>query len=182
MKLLALLMVLLAQAAPTPAPTPTPDWHVYQDKAMYFRAPDGFFPVGQRTIDIKDLGDDPEVVAAWIYPKQGHERRLAIQQEYFEGDASGFEGTFKSQLRGQYDSTFFRDETHTTLKNGMPAMFMEMTTGEGFNIQKIYFLVWADGQRGVAIGLQTQLDDINEETARQILSDVTAVRYPIDGP
>jgi hypothetical protein len=61
----------------------------------------------------------------------------------------------------------------------MPAMFVEMTSGEGFNVQKAYVLLWADGQRGVALVLMTQLNDISADTARQLLSDVTAVRYPV---
>jgi hypothetical protein len=55
-----------------------------------------------------------------------------------------------------------------------------MTSGEGFSSQKIYILMWADSQRGVAVVLQTQLGDIDATTARVMLSDASAVRYPID--
>jgi hypothetical protein len=181
MKLAVLLYVLLAQivTAPTPAPTATPDWHVYDDPAMHFRVPDGYFPMMRpQQIDIDKLGEDPTIVMGWVYPVKDHIRKLAVQQEYFVGDAASFLTQFKTQLRDGFDSPFFKNEQRTTLKNGMPALFVEMTAGQGFDVQKFYFLVWADGQRGVALGIQAQMDDLDAQTARQIMSDVTAVQYP----
>jgi hypothetical protein len=170
---------LRAQLPPPPA-TPTPDPLVYSDPAMSFRAPDGFVAVGQRKIDVSKLGDDPEIVAGWIYPNKDHPRRLYIAQEYFEGSVADFDGVYEEQLRGQADNALFKNKQNIALKNGMPAMFMEMTSGEGFSSQKIYILMWADSQRGVAVVLQTQLGDIDATTARVMLSDASAVRYPID--
>ena len=46
-------------------------------------------------------------------------------------------------------------------------------------MQKIYLVVWADGQRGVAITLLGPLNDLNGTIARQLLSDASAVRYPV---
>ncbi len=170
---------LLAQDAnATPQPTPS-DWMVYEDPAMYFRAPDGFRPVGQRQIDVEKLGDDPKIVAAWVQPDPNHPRRLVVEQEYFEGDYQAFEAQLESSLRDQFDDPFFKGKEQTTLRNGMPAEFMEMSSGSGFNVQKFYILFWADGQRGVAIMLQTQLNDLDGVAARRLMSDVTAVRYPV---
>ncbi|HTZ56155.1 MAG TPA: hypothetical protein VMB20_13950 [Candidatus Acidoferrum sp.] len=169
---------LFAQEA-TPQPTPS-DWMVYDDPAMHFHAPVGFQPIGQRQIPANKLGDDPVIVAGWVYPDRNNPRRLVIQQEFFTGDVHAFQSQYESQLRDEFDTPLFKDKQDTSLRNGMPAVFEEMTSGSGFNVQKFYFLMWADGQRGVAIGLQVQVNDLDGVKARQLLSDVTAVRYPID--
>ncbi len=146
---------------------------------MHFRAPAGFVAIGQRQISVDKLGEDPQIVAGWVYPDKDHPRRLALQQEYYEGDAAGFDSVLEGQMRDQFQSAVFKNKTNTTLKNGMPAIFVEMTSGEGFSVQKAYVLLWADGQRGVALILMTQLNDISADTARALLSDATAVRYPV---
>lgn len=168
---------LLAQEA-TPQPTPS-DWMVYDDPAMHFHAPAGFQPVGQRQIPVNKLGDDPTIVAGWIDPDKNHPRRIIIQQEFFTGDVHGFQSEFEGQLRDQFDTPLFKDKENIALKNGMPAIFEAMTSGSGFNVQKFYFLIWADGQRGVAITLQGPLNDLDSTKARQLLSDASAVRYPV---
>jgi hypothetical protein len=180
--LLPLLGLVLAATlgAATPAPTPTPDWHIYDDPAMHFRAPDGFYPLIQsKQVSVDKLGDDPVMVAAWIYPIKDHVRRMVLQQEYFEGDVKAFEAEYKGQLRDEFSAPFFKNEEDIRLKNGMPAIYFEMTTGEGFDIQKFYYVVWADGQRGVAVALQASLDDLTTEVAKALLTDATAVRYPV---
>jgi hypothetical protein len=163
-----------------PVATPTPDPMVYSDPAMSFRAPDGFVAVGKRQIDVSKLGEDPEIVAGWLYPNKDHPRRLYIQQEYFEGNVHDFDGVYEEQVRGQFDNALFKNKQDISLKNGMPAMFMEMTSGEGFGVQKMYILIWADTQRGVAIVLQTQLGDLDANAARALISDASAVRYPVE--
>jgi hypothetical protein len=57
---------------------------------------------------------------------------------------------------------------------------MEMSAGSGFNIQKFYILLWSDGQRGVAVLLQSQLNDLDGDSARRMMSDASAVRYPVN--
>jgi hypothetical protein len=169
--------IVLAQGA-TPQPTPS-DWMAYDDPAMHFRAPVGFQPIGQRQIPVTKLGDDPMVVAGWIYPQKDHLRRLVIQQEYFQGDVHAFQSEYEGQLRDQYDTPLFKDKQNLALKNGMPAIFEVMTTGEGFNVQKFYMLLWADGQRGVVILLNAPVNDLNDADALRIVSDASAVRYPV---
>lgn len=151
----------------------------YDDPAMHFHAPAGFQPVGQRQIPLAQLKDDPSVVAGWINPDKDHPRRIIIQQEYFTGDVHAFQSQYEGQLRDQFDNPLFKEKNDTPLRNGMPAIFEAMTTGSGFNVQKFYFLLWADGKRGVAITLQGPLSDLNATMARQLLSDASAVRYPV---
>ena len=65
----ALVVAPRASLAQQTAPEPTPaDWMVYDDPAMHFHAPAGFQPIGQRQIPINKLGEDPSVVAAWVFP------------------------------------------------------------------------------------------------------------------
>jgi hypothetical protein len=167
---------LLAQES-TPQPTPA-DWMVYEDPAMHFRAPAGWQPVGQRQIDAQKLTDDPVVVAAWVYPDRDHPRKLVINQEFFEGDYKAFEVQLEQQLRGQFTDPFFKNKQDVKLRNGMPAEFMEMSTGSGFNVAKFYILLWSDGQRGISILLSAQLNDLSGDAAQRLMSDATAVRYP----
>lgn len=168
---------LLAQQA-TPQPTPA-DWMVYDDPAMHFHAPAGFQPVGQRQIPLKALKDDPSIVAAWINPDKNHPQRIVIQQEFFTGDVHSFQSQYEGQLRDQFDTPLFKDKQNIALKNGMPAIFEAMTSGSGFNVQKMYFLIWADGQRGIAITVLAPLNDLDDAKALQLLSDASAVRYPV---
>ncbi|HTU70450.1 MAG TPA: hypothetical protein VMF11_09020 [Candidatus Baltobacteraceae bacterium] len=168
---------------PTPAPTPTPNPMVYDDPAMHFQAPAGFYLAGVRKVDVSKLGEDPELVAGWVYPNPDHPRRLFIEQEYYEGDVHDFDGVLEEQMRSQYQEALFKDKQNTSLRNGMPAIFVTMSTGEGFDVQRLFILMWADGQRGVAIVLQTKLgDNIDAPTARMMLSDVSAVQYPVNMP
>jgi hypothetical protein len=165
-----------AQAQPTPTPGPL----VYQDRAMWYQAPDGWVSLGQRHIALADLGYDLTTLAGWNYPRKDHPRRIILEAEAFEGSVGDWDVQFEQQMRSQFDSPLFRDRERTSLKNGMPAMFVTMSSGEGFNVQKLYILIWSDGQRGMALVLVTALDDIDDGTARRYLSDVTAVPYPRD--
>lgn len=156
---------------------------VYDDPAMHFHAPSGWQPIGQRQIAINKLGEDPTVVAAWLNPDQNHPFRIVIQQEYFQGtNADSFLSQYEGQLRDNFDQPLFKNKQHISLKNGMPAIYEEMTSGSGFNVSKIYIVVWADGSRGVAMIVSGPLNDLNEARARQFLSDVSAVRYPSERP
>jgi hypothetical protein len=166
---------------PTPPPTPTPDPQVYRDAGMYFRAPDSFKPIAQRHVGLGDLTSDAMTpLAAWVYPSKDTPRRLILQAESFSGDVNGWDGQFEQQMRQQFDSPLFRDKQNFSMKNGMPAMFMTMSSGEGFNVQKFYCVIWADGSRGMSLVIVSGLDDLDNQRAREMLSDVTAVRYPLD--
>lgn len=162
---------------PTPVPTATPNFMQYNDAAMHFVAPASFVPIGQRQVQPKELGEDPMTVAGWIFPDKQRPRTLAIEQEAFEGDVTGFDQVFEQQLRSQFNA-FFHAKERMSLKNGMPAQFMTATWGDGFEAKKAYMVIWADGVRGVGLLLTTQIGDIDDKTAKAYLSDCTAVQYP----
>lgn len=172
-----------AQDIPTAPPTPTPDPHVYTDRAMSFRVPPDYVSLGRRTVSVSDLGMDPTVLAAWAYPSKDTPRRIFLSAESFDGtDVNDWDSEFEQQMRGQFDNVLFKDKSHIALSNGMPAMFMTMSEGEGFSAQKFFCVIWVDGQRGMSVVLQDSFDDLTPERARAILTaDLVAVRYPSDG-
>jgi hypothetical protein len=166
-----------AVAAQTVPTAPTPDPQVYDDPGMHFRAPDGFNLVGRRPIALDELTGDPQFVAGWRMAKPT--RAITIQQESYDGDVSGFESVFEQQLRNQYEDALVQHQESMSLRNGMPAEYMELTAGSGFDERKGYIVIWADGTRGVALMLMTQAGDLDSDTAKRLLSDASAVRYPV---
>jgi len=189
MRLLVALFCVLAICAgprvlaqePTPAPTEAPpaDPHTYDDAAMHFQAPADFKLLGEHHIQLKDVAD-PAIVAAWV-KQQGdpNERDLYITVEAYSGDASGYELTAENAIRNKIDDAFVDHKEQLTTNNGMPAFFMAISYGSGFDARKQYQLVWSDGQRGVTVALVGPTGELTEKEARAVLlTNVTAVLYP----
>ncbi len=180
-----LLCVALAAALPLSAaaqqvtlPKPTPDLQTYDDPAMHFRAPANYVPIGQRKLPLNALTTDAQIVAAWAVPDPTRPKRILIEQESYEQNLNGFDDVFEQQMRTQFSGVTFRDKQHTTLKNGMPALYMTAVWGTGFYATKAYMYIWVDGQRGVALISMAQVGEISDQTARAQLADCTAVAYP----
>lgn len=158
--------------------TPRPDPRVYTDAAMRFVAPEGFRALGQRQIPVEALGSDPQVVAAWVQPDAERSRQLLIQQQAFDGSADAYASDYQQFLRNAYGDALVKNKENMSLRNGMPAVYMEMTTGNGFNTQKFFLISWADGVRGVTLSLSAPVGELDKATALRVLSDASAVRYP----
>lgn len=165
--------------AQVPQPTPTPDPHTYSDPAMNFTAPPEAVLLGRRQVDVQQLGNDMEPVARWII-RPGKENAVVIElsMESFEGAPDQWEGQFESQMHNAADGVLIKNKTPMSLLNGMPANFVEVMMGSGFESRKEFAVVWADGQRGVALSIGGRLGDVTAEQAREFLKNVTAVRYP----
>lgn len=160
--------------------TPAPNPQVYSDAAMRFVAPAEYRPLGQRPIPLESLGNDPQVVAAWVLPAKERSRQLLIQQQAFEGTADGYAANYEQFLRNAYGDALVKNKENTTLRNGMPAVYMEMTTGKGFATQKFFLMSWADGARGVTLSLSAPVGELDKAAALRVFSDASAVRYPSD--
>lgn len=177
----ALLLVLplgaFAQEAP---PTPRPNFQEYNDNAMHFVAPPSYHPVGQRKMTLDDLGEDPQVVAAWVSGDAARPKRMLIQMQAYEGPLDGYASTYEQALRNAFGDALIRDKQQTSLKNGMPAVYFEMTSGTGFDANTMYVYCWVDGVRGVALSVTAQVGEMDSKTAKQLLSDASAVQYPRD--
>ena len=178
--LLTVPLAVSAQSGPEATPTPAPiNPHEYNDPAMHFVAPAGWFLVGYRLLQVDDLGDDPEVVAGWAGPDRSKPQAITITQQSFEGDVQGFEERFENGVRQQFDSVLIKNKESMSLKNGMPAYFVDVTYGSGFDSRKEYAVIWSDGARGVAITITARTGELDAATAKKLISDVSAVRYPL---
>jgi hypothetical protein len=173
----------VAARAQVAEPASTPDPLVYTDPAMHFTAPPDAVLMGRRELALKDLSDDLQVVAQWaLRPGREDARVIAIAMESYEGPPSQWESQFESQTHGSQDGSLIRNQTPMGLLNGMPAHFVEVTYGSGFDSRKEYAIVWADGLRGIVLSLTARLGDVSADEAKKLLQNVTAVRYPIDQP
>lgn len=159
-------------AAPTPAP------NAYTDPAMSFTAPDGYVKANMPPHDPTDF-EQPTVVAAFAASKPP-QRVITIQMEDFTGSLSGFEMVTENELRNQSDGVFVKKKEQTTLSNGMPAYWQEITVGSGFQTAKRYEYVWIDGVRGVVLSVTGRYGEITEDDAKKALAQVSAVAYPRD--
>jgi hypothetical protein len=188
----AAIFLLLAAFAPVtalhaqmpPPPTPSPDPHVYSDRGMNFTAPPEAVLVGRRYVSPTELSNDLQTVAVWaLHPGKDDMRTIQISMESFTGAPDQWEGQFESQMHNAGGSgLLIRNKTPMALLNGMPASFVEVTSGSGFTSRKEFAVVWADGQRGIVLAESSRLGDANSEEAKTVLRNATAVRYPIEQP
>ena len=162
----------------TPAPYPSADPHTYDDPAMHFEAPKDYYLIARRVIAAADLGDS-QVVAAWVKsPNTQDQRMLAISVEQYEGNVDQYETNVENEVRTKIDDALVANKKRTQTPNGMPAYFLSITSGSGFDGKKIYELIWSDGTRGVTIAISGRLGSLEEAEARAAVSNVSAVRYP----
>jgi hypothetical protein len=173
----------VAASAQVVEPTPTPDPHTYTDPAMDFTAPSNAVLVARQPMGLNDLSQDLQTVASWVlHPGQEDARTIQIAMEAYTGPPDQWEAQFESQTHSAQDGTLIRNKTPISLLNGMPAYFVEVAYGSGFDARKEYAVVWADGQRGVVLSETTRMGDTTSDEAREVLKQVTAVRYPIGEP
>jgi hypothetical protein len=170
-----------AQDAP---PTPAPDPRVFSDAAMTFTAPADAVLIGRQGKTSPDqLSQDLQTVAAWaVYPGKENARMITLAMEDYAGPPSQWEAQFESQTHSSQDGSLIRDRTPMTLLNGMPATFVEIAYGSGFDARKEFAIVWADGQRGIVLSETVRLGDAGPDEAKSLLKQVTAVAYPINQP
>jgi hypothetical protein len=185
--LLLLLLVVAAGgtalAQVPPPPTPTPDPHTYSDPGMTYTAPANAILVSRQEISPDQLGDDLQTVAVWVlHPGQEDARTIQLAMEAYDGPPDQWEGQFESQTHSTQDGSLIRNKTPITLLNGMPAYFVEVAYGSGFDAKKEFAVVWADGQRGVVLAEVSRLGDASAAEAQEMLKQVTAVRYPLYQP
>lgn len=166
-----------AQETPTPAPA-NPNTTAYNDPAMSFTAAPGFRYLGGRPYD--PLSSEPTVVAAFVSnPGEQDAHLVQIQIEFCEGcRLSGYETLATDELRGHLNNALVSKKQQTTLSNGMPALWEEISIGEGFQEMKRWQYEWVDGQRGVILSDSGRYGGITEEQAKAELANVSAVDYP----
>jgi hypothetical protein len=160
-------------------PTPSPDPHSYSDPAMTFVAPPEAVLIQRQDVSVNQLSQDLQPVAAWaINPGKENVRIIQLAMESYLGPPEQWEAQFESQTHGSQEGTLIRNKTPMTLLNGMPATFVEVAYGAGFDARKEFAVVWADGQRGIVLSETTRIGDATTEKAQADLRQATAVRYP----
>lgn len=174
MKRFPFLFLLMLLAAPVLA---LADGNQYNDPAMSFTAPPDYHPVAVPSHDPANF-EDPAVVAAFVKnPQKPDFSQIVLRMQSFEANAEGFEMNVENELRNEAGDVFIK-KTATALSNGMPAYWEEVTMGSGFQQQKFYQYVWADGVRGVTLTITGRNGSLDEPTAKRLLSNVSAVAYP----
>jgi hypothetical protein len=188
MKFTLLVLTFIAAAAAQAVaqvtePSPSPDPRTYIDPGMSFTAPADALLLNRQPMALDQLSSDLQPVAAWvIHPGKEDARIIQITMEAYSGAPDQWEGQFESQTHGAQDGTLIRNKTPMSLLNGMPAYFLEVAYGAGFDARKEYAIVFADGVRGIVLSLTTRLGDVSAEEAKSVLGQATAVRYPADQP
>jgi hypothetical protein len=178
--MIGLIFFLLAQVT---EPTPAPDPHVYTDPGMSFTAPSDAILLGRQAPSLGSLGQDLQPVAAWgLHLGKEDARMIQISMEAYSGPPDQWEAQFESQTHSSQDGVLIRNRVPMTLSNGMPAYFVEVAYGSGFDAKKEFAIVWADGERGIVLSETARLGDSSAEEARAVLKQATAVRYPEDQP
>src|SRR6516162_9888000 len=150
-QLTIVLTVLVALAAPRPVvaqieppPTATPDPHTYSDPGMNFTAPADAVLLARQELSLQQLSQDLQTVAGWLLnPGKEDARTITLAMEAFDGPPNQWEGQFESQTHGAQEGTLIRNKTPMALLNGMPAYFVEVAYGSGFDARKEFAIVWA---------------------------------------
>jgi hypothetical protein len=73
---------------------------------------------------------------------------------------------------------FVKKKEVTTLSNGMPAYWQEITMGSGFDTAKRFEYEWVDGVRGIVLSISGRYGELNEDDAKKALAMASGVAYP----
>ncbi len=183
----SLIVIVLALAVPALAAAqvaaPTPDPHEYDDPAMHYTAPADARLVGQmQHPTLQTLSQDPTPVATWVLGNtQYNAKAISITMQSYTGSLDGFDSTYENALRADDPATLVKSKQPVLLQNGMPALFVEVTQGAGFQTRKIFAYLWIDSQRAIVLSVVASLGAIDEQSAKTLLAGATAVRYPSGG-
>lgn len=183
--LAVLLMLALRSVGGAQEATPTPDPLEYDDVAMHYRAPANAVLMGPiQYPTLQTLSQDPTRVASWVIPgrTQQDTKVISITMELYTGSLDGFESSYANELRGDDSSTLVKSKENVMLQNGMPAMFLDITQGSGFDTHKIFAYLWIDSQRAVVLSAEAMLGSLQADEAKQLLAGATGVRYPDNQP
>ncbi len=173
-RIAAALLLMFALVLPAAA---VADDHRYSDPAMSFTPPADYFQLAVPAHD-PAVFDDPAVVASWVrHPGKADLTQITIRMQNFESDVNAFDTTVENDMRGQGSDVFIK-KSNTSLPNGMPAIWQEITTGSGFDQVKIYQYIWSDGVRGVELMISGRYGALDEPAAKRALANVSATAYP----
>ncbi len=164
------------------APHTGADPHTYTDPGMTFTAPpERVSGRSRREVSLNELGDDLQAVAMWVLTAGPGGCRVRSSSRWKPSTVrpNQWEAQFESQTHSSQDGALIKNQTPMTLLNGMPATYVEVAYGSGFDARKEYAITWADGQRGVVLAETARIGDVTADEADEALKQVKAVRYPL---
>lgn len=163
---------------PVSAGAQTDPSHTYSDPAMSYTAPADFTPIPVPSAS-PDAFEKPTIVAAFVTNlKRPDSNVITLQMENYTDDLQSYEGQAESQARNRGSDSVFVKKELTTLSNGMPAYFLNITVSQDSGQLRIFEYVWVDHVRGVVLSVVGHFGTIDETGAKKILSNVSAVAYP----
>lgn len=173
-----------ASALAQEGPNLKPDASVvrtYEDLGMHVEVSDTCVVSAQRpfSIDALESAGNLQPFAQWACNRNAPVQ-VTISEEPFTGgtDSSAFESNFSNEIRTSIEGVLIKRHARVALSNGYPAIFDEITAGEGFNVTKMYVWVWADGLRGVAVQVIGPVGSIDEARAKALMKKISAVVFP----
>lgn len=149
----------------------------YADRALTFAPPANFEAVPVQPVDLAEQAH-LSTVAAFVR-NRGREDQLTIviMMELFGGTLNDFATVVENEFRGQIDGLFVSKRDATRLPNGMPAYWLKLAFGEGFDSMQQYLYAAVDGRRGVVVSVTGHLGVINEDGAKEVLKNLALVVY-----
>lgn len=170
-------LALLAVALPLSASGQS-DGQTYTDPGMSFTAPSDFAPLPVPTSS-PDVFAQPTVVAAFVRrPKMPDTNIITITMENTNEDLTSYEQDAESKARSAGSDSVFVKKNLTTLSNGMPAYFLDITMSQDSGELKTYEYVWVDRLRGVTLAVSGRFGSLDDRGAKRALANASAVAYP----
>ncbi len=170
-------------AAATAPPIATLAQRTYDDPAIHYVAPEGVTFVGRREVPYQDASHMTPVAIWGFDVGKSKARIISISYERFSnGSLRGFYATYINEMRSSSGSGTFIRRKNAVLANGMPAYWLKISTGDGFNQMRSYAYVWYDGVRGVVLSEEARAGNISERQAKRDLAGASAVAYPVGRP
>lgn len=167
--------------SPYVQPQPMKDSHIYDDLGMHLEFNKQYVLAKAIAVPYQSIPDHLQPFLSYVRARP-YAVQVTVFEEAFPQDvpsSAGFEVTFENELRGAVDGAIVRSKKPITLGNGYPAMFVDITAGDGFNAMKTYAYVWADGFRGVVVEVSGRVGELDADTAKQIFTASSAVQFPV---
>ena len=163
-------------AAPSYAGAPAAATALYDDPSVHFVPPPGFTQLSAPTVE---LGDHLTPVAGFIQ-NRGRSDQLLITVSLMNYEASSFDGfgsAVEQELRSQIDGALIRRNSER-LHNGMPAYFLKVAYGEGFDSMLQFGYAVYDGRRAIYVAVAGHVGVVDDGSAHELLKNLAVVVYP----
>lgn len=141
--------------------------------------PDDYRLMGMRHLDPSSISGQ-QVVAVWTKGSGQDERTtIVIAIEPFTGfDLDAYETQAANDAREASQSVLVDKKIRTATANKMPAYWLAIAMGSGFDAVRRYEYIWTDGVRGVTVAISGHLGVLSEDQAKAALSNIYATAYP----